>query len=128
MSELISGVLRHLAFILSSAEKLATYVGFAGEIIIEKVTFRPHIMDGTNAGGVPLALKSDVDTLESNAVKTTSQTLTETQQTQALENLGMIDALEELITENGGTVPTDTNTVQTTSAQVTAADPWADLE
>lgn len=128
MSELISGVLRHLAFILSSAEKLATYVGFAGEIIIEKGTYRPHVMDGTNAGGVPLALKSDVDTLESNAVKTTSQTLTETQQTQALENLGMIDALEELITENGGTVPTSlsTNSVQTMSAE--PGDPWADLE
>ena len=128
MSELISGVLRHLAFILSSAEKLATYVGFAGEIIIEKGTYRPHVMDGTNAGGVPLALKSDVDTLESNAVKTTSQTLTETQQTQALENLGMIDALEELITENGGTVPTSlsTNSVQKMSAA--PVDPWADLE
>lgn len=128
MSEPISGVLRHLAFILSSAEKLATYVGFAGEIIIEKVTFRPHIMDGTNAGGIPLALKSDVDTLESNSVKTTAQTLSETQQTQALENLGVIDALEDLITENGGTVPTSlsTNSVQTMIAE--PEDPWADLE
>ena len=127
MSELISGVLRHLAFILSSAEKLATYVGFAGEIIIEKGTYRPHVMDGTNAGGVPLALKSDVDTLESNAVKTTTQTLNEPQQTQALENLGVIDAISELITENGGTVPTSLskNSVQTMSAE--PEDPWADL-
>ena len=128
MSELISGVLRHLAFILSSAEKLATYVGFAGEIIIEKGTYRPHVMDGTNAGGVPLALKSDVDTLESNSVKTTAQTLTEDQQTQSLKNQGVIQAITELITENGGTVPTNTNSIQTMSAQSASEDPWADLE
>ena len=119
MNELISGVLRHLAFILSSAEKLATYVGFAGEIIIEKVTFRPHIMDGVNAGGHTLAFESELLT----KVTSLSQDLID----HVLEVLGIYDALEELITENGGTVPTDTNTVQTTSAQTTSADPWADL-
>lgn len=112
----------------ASATKLATLAGKAGQWIVEKVTWRPHIMDGVTAGGIPLALKSDVDTLESNAVKTTTQTLNETQQTQALENLGVIDAISELITENGGTVPTSlsTNSVQTMSAA--PVDPWADLE
>lgn len=127
MSDTVSMVAKHLKFLRASATKLASYIGYAYEIIIEKGTYRPHVMDGTNAGGIPLALKSDVDTLESNAVKTTAQTLSETQQTQALENLGVIDALEELITENGGTVPTSlsTNSVQTMSEA--PADPWADL-
>lgn len=63
-----------------------------------------------------------------DVVPTSEQTLTDAQQLQALENLGVIDALEELITENGGTVPTETNTVQTTSAQSAAADPWAEYD
>lgn len=109
----------------ASATKLATLVGKAGQWIIEKVTWRPHIMDGVTAGGIPLALKSDVDTLESNSVKTTAQTLSETQQTQALTNLGVIDALEDLITENGGTVPTSLSE-NTVSAQ-SADNPWAEL-
>lgn len=62
-----------------------------------------------------------------DVVPTSEQTLTDAQQLQALKNLGVIDALEELTIENGGTVPTETNTVQTTSAQSAAADPWADL-
>ena len=120
MNELISGVLRHLAFILSSAEKLATYVGFAGEIIIEKVTYRPHIMDGVTAGGKALAFESELLT----KVSSLSQELID----HVLEVLGIYDALEELITENGGTVPTNTNSIQTMSAQSASEDPWADLE
>ena len=63
-----------------------------------------------------------------DVVPTSEQTLTDAQQLQALKNLGVIDALEELITENGGTVPTSlsTNSVQTMSAA--PVDPWADLE
>ena len=111
----------------ASAAKLATLVGKAGQWIIEKVTWRPHIMDGSTPGGHPVAMKSDVDTLDANVVKTTAQTLDEPKQTQVLENLGVIQALEELITENGGTVPTSwsENSVQTMSTQ--SADPWSDL-
>ena len=112
----------------STSANLADYAGAAGQIVYNSETKKIHIMDGVTAGGIPLALKSDVDTLESNAVKTTTQTLNETQQTQALENLGVIDAISELITENGGTVPTSlsTNSVQPMSAA--PVDPWGDLE
>lgn len=58
-----------------------------------------------------------------------AQTLSDDQQTQALTNLGVIDALEELITEYGGTVPTslsETNAVSTQSTD-TGTDPWAEL-
>lgn len=47
-----------------------------------------------------------------------AQTLTSVQQEQALDNLGVIDALEQLIVEYGGTVPTsdvDTNSISTAS-------------
>lgn len=65
---------------------------------------------------------------KTEVVLTSAQELDENTQTQVLENLGVIDAITELIQESGGTVPTDTNSVQTTSAQSASADPWADLE
>lgn len=70
-----------------------------------------------------LALKAD----DNVVVKQTAQTLGESVQTQVLTNLGVIDALEDLITEIGGTVPTSLseNSVQTMSED--EADPWADL-
>lgn len=112
----------------ASTSKLATLVGKAGQWIIEKVTWRPHIMDGTTAGGHPLAFKSEVDLKadDSVVVKQTAQTLGESVQTQVLTNLGVIDALEDLITEYGGTVPTSLSETNTASTQ-NADDPWADL-
>ena len=104
----------------ASSTKLATLVGKAGQWIIEKTIWRPHIMDGATAGGKALAFESELLT----KVTSLSQDLID----HVLEVLGIYDALEEQITENGGTVPTETNTVQTTSAQSAAADPWADLE
>ena len=72
--------------------------------------------------------------LNGDSVATQSELLTEgptLQQTaidKALTSLGVYAALEELITENGGTVPTSLseNSVQTISED--KADPWADLE
>ena len=103
----------------ASATKLATLAGKAGQWIIEKVTWRPHIMDGTTLGGHTLAFESELLT----KVTSLSQDLFD----HVLELLGIYDALEELITENGGTVPTSLseNSVQTMSA--TPSDPWADL-
>lgn len=65
----------------------------------------------------------------SNFLSLNVQSLSESIQTQVLTNLGVIDALEELITENGGTVPTSLseNSIQTMSAEGNS-DPWADLE
>lgn len=105
----------------ASATKLATLVGKAGQWIIEKATWRPHIMDGVTAGGKPLAFKSEVDTLDANAVKTTEQTLDETKQTQALTNLGVITAIEELTAEYTGT---NANALSVQSAD----DPWSEYD
>ena len=112
----------------ASASKLATLVGKAGQWIIEKATWRPHIMDGTTAGGHPLAFKSEVDLKadDSVVVKQTAQTLGESVQTQVLTNLGVIDALEDLITEYGGTVQTSLSETNAASEQ-SADNPWADL-
>lgn len=103
----------------ASSTKLATLVGKAGQWIIEKTNWRPHIMDGVAAGGKALAFESELLT----KVSSLSQELID----HVLTVLGIYQALNELIEENGGTPPTETNTVQTTSAQTTAADPWADL-
>ena len=105
----------------ASASKLATLVGKAGQWIIEKVTFRPHIMDGVTAGGKALAFKSEVDTLDANAVKTTEQDLTEDQETQALTNLGVIPAIEELTAEYTGT---NANALSVQSTD----DPWSEYD
>lgn len=104
----------------ASATKLATLVGKAGQWIIEKVTWRPHIMDGVTAGGKALAFESELLT----KVSSLSQELID----HVLTVLGIYQALEELITENGGTVPTSLseNSVQIMSKD--EADPWADLE
>ena len=83
----------------ASATKLATLVGKAGQWIIEKVTWRPYVMDGTTAGGHPLAFQSEL--------LTEGPTLAEAAQEKALTALGVFSALETLITEYGGTVPTD---------------------
>lgn len=58
-----------------------------------------------------------------------SQNLTPEQQTQSLQNQGVIQALTELIEENGGTVPTDsTESGSTEETETLSADPWADYE
>lgn len=61
-----------------------------------------------------------------DVVPTSEQTLTDGQQLQALKNLGVIDALEDLITEYGGTVPTSLSETNAVSAQ-SASDPWSEL-
>ena len=102
----------------ASATKLATLVGKAGQWIIEKVTWRPHIMDGTTAGGHPLAFQSEL--------LTEGPTLQQTAIDNALTSLGVYDALEDLITEYGGTVPASLSETNAVSAQ-SASDPWAEL-
>lgn len=45
----------------ASTAKLATLVGKAKQFIIDKTTWRPHIMDGSTPGGYPLAMVKDFD-------------------------------------------------------------------
>ena len=108
----------------ASSTTLATLTGKAGQLIVNKSDWRVHVMDGTTAGGRPVAMKTEVDSKanDSVVVKQTAQTLSETVQTQVLTNLGVIAALEELITEYGGTVP------QSVSEQSVEVDPWTELE
>lgn len=77
------------------------------------------IFTGTlSLNGDPVATQSEL--------LTEGPTLQQTAIDNALTSLGVYEALEDLITEYGGTVPTslsDTNTVSTQSA----SDPWADL-
>ena len=108
-----------------ASTSLPTLTGKAGQLVIDKTTWRAHVMDGTTAGGHPVAMKTEVDSKanDSVVVKQTAQTLSETVQTQVLTNLGVIAALQELITEYGGTVP-NSNSVQTLSANT---DPWSEF-
>ena len=111
-----STVLKHLLFIGGSAAKVAQYVGYAYELVVEKSTCRPYIMDGVTAGGKALAFESELLTKVSS--------LTQTAIDHVLTVLGIYDTLEELIVEYGGTVPTS-NSVQTLSSN---DDPWAEFD
>lgn len=50
----------------ASPAKLATLVGKAKQFIIDKTTWRPHVMDGSTPGGYPLAFKKDIDDIETS--------------------------------------------------------------
>lgn len=56
----------------------------------------------------------------------TEQTLIEAQQIQSLRNQGVIQAIEELIEENGGTVLTSLSETNITNSQ-SVDDPWEGL-
>lgn len=66
---------------------------------------------------------TDVPDNVSHAVAYTTQTLTEEQMEQVLDNLGVNAALDQLIKEYGGTVPAG----QTMAEAEESADPWADF-
>ena len=64
----------------ASTAKLATLVGKAKQFIIDKTTWRPHIMDGSTPGGYSLAFENEV-------LKLIAQTLTPEQKAQVVKNL-----------------------------------------
>lgn len=64
----------------ASTAKLATLVGKAKQFIVDKTTWRPHIMDGSTPGGYPLAFENEV-------LKLIAQTLTPEQKAQIVKNL-----------------------------------------
>ena len=115
---------------------LATATGKAKQILIVRDDgFRPVVMDGSTAGGHPVAMKSEVvsqgtaltqalNNATSDVVRYSAQSLNATQQGQVRTNIGLgtaavkaegdfvssaelTTALSDLITEFGGTVPAD---------------------
>lgn len=108
----------------------AAFTGAEGELSYdtEKKTVLVH--DGSTVGGIPLAKKSEVDVKadDANVVKVVSQTLTDTQADQACENLKINQALRELITAYGGTVPTSLSEQSVQTLSVEPADPWSQYE
>lgn len=119
-----------------TAAALATATGKAKQILIVRDDgFRPVVMDGSTAGGHPVAMKSEVDSqgtaltqalnnATSDVVRYSAQSLNATQQGQVRTNIGLgtaavkaegdfvssaelTTALSDLITEFGGTVPAD---------------------
>lgn len=115
---------------------LATATGKAKQILIVRDDgFRPVVMDGTTAGGHPVAMKSEVvsqgtaltqalNAATSDVVRYSAQSLNASQKGQVRTNIGLgtaavkaegdfvssaelTTALSDLITEFGGTVPAD---------------------
>lgn len=108
---------------------LATATGKAKQILIVRDDgFRPVVMDGTTAGGHPVAMKSELEQkiadATSDVVRYSAQSLNASQQGQVRTNIGLgtaavkaegdfvssaelTTALSDLITEFGGTVPAD---------------------
>lgn len=57
-----------------------------------------------------------------------AQTLSADQQTQALTNLGVIQAIEELIVEYGGTVPQNLSLQTMSLSDAPSTDPWSEYD
>ena len=108
---------------------LATATGKAKQILIVRDDgFRPVVMDGTTAGGHPVAMKSELEQkiadATSDVVRYSAQSLNASQQGQVRTNIGLgtaavkaegdfvssaelTTALSDLMTAFGGTVPAD---------------------
>ena len=61
---------------------------------------------------------------DSVVVKTITQSLNDTQKNNVCENIGLNQAIRELIQEYGGTVP---NSLSDLNESVNSDDPWTDL-
>lgn len=67
-----------------ASTSLPTLTGKAGQLVIDKTTWRAHVMDGTTAGGHGVALVADLANFQT----------------------AILEAIEEVIEDHGGTVPT----------------------
>ena len=103
----------------AKAASFASAVIAAGSVYWHEVQKRVRIGDGTTAGGLGVAMESE---LIQNG-----PTLTDEKQEAGLESLGVFDTLEQLITEYSGTVPQNLN-VQTLSLSAETSDPWAEYD
>nr|DAQ83311.1 MAG TPA: major tropism determinant [Caudoviricetes sp.] len=56
----------------NTAEKVAAYTGIPKQIVVDTTTWRPHIMDGSTAGGHPVAMQSDLSAYLKTTAKAAS--------------------------------------------------------
>lgn len=102
----------------AKAASFASAVIAAGSVYWHEVQKKIRIGDGKTAGGLGVAMESE---LVQNG-----PTLTDEKKEAALASMGVFDALEQVITEYGGTAPQNLN-VQTLSLSAETSDPWAEL-
>lgn len=102
----------------AKAASFASAVIAAGSVYWHEVQKRIRIGDGATAGGLGVAMESE---LIQNG-----PTLDEAKQEAGLESLGVFDAFDQVITAYGGTIP-QSNSIQTLSLESQSTDPWAEL-
>ena len=91
----------------------------AGSVYWHEVQKRIRIGDGTTAGGLGVAMESE---LIQNG-----PTLTDDEKEAGLESLGVFDAIGQVITENGGAIPQDQSLQALSLSTAPSTDPWAEL-
>lgn len=94
----------------------------------DKITsVKASAIKSIDASALPAATDSVAGAVKlADVVRTAVQSLSETVQTQVLTNLGVISAIEELIVEYGGTVPTSLSS-QSATTMAAGSDPWGDF-
>ena len=102
----------------AKAASFASAVIAAGSVYWHEVQKKIRIGDGTTAGGLGVAMESE---LIQNG-----PTLTEEKQEAGLESLGVFDAFEQVVTEYGGTV--QNLSLQTMSLGAESSNPWAEYD
>ena len=103
----------------AKATAFASAVIAAGSVYWHEVQKRIRIGDGTTAGGLGVAMESE---LIQNG-----PTLTDEKKEAALASMGVFDALGQLITANGGIVP-QSNSILTMTLEAESSDPWAEYD
>lgn len=102
----------------AKAASFASKVIAAGSVYWHEVEKRIRIGDGTTEGGLGVAME--------NELIQNGPTLTDEKKEAALASMGVFDAIGQLITANGGTIPQD-QSLQTMSLSAAPSDPWAEL-
>lgn len=103
----------------AKASAFASAVIAAGSVYWHEVQKRVRIGDGTTAGGLGVAMESE---LIQNG-----PSLTDEKKEAALASMGVFDAIGQVITANGGTIP-QSNSIQTLSLESQSSDPWAEYD
>lgn len=95
-----------------TTEQVASYTGINKQLVVDTTTHRLHVMDGATQGGFPLALKSEIDTVNSSLSNKADSTHTHAKS----QITGLDTALGNLIPKSG-----DAGSLTTMESIVTAA-------